>query len=48
MYQTLAAYMIRLKPEDFDTPDNVAALARAASLDPPEFIRRFGPLVGRG
>jgi 6-phosphofructokinase len=48
MYQTLAAYMIRLKPEDFDTPASVESLARAANLDPAEFTRRFGPLVGRG
>ena len=47
MYQTLSAYMIRLKPEDFDKPETVAALARAGKLDPAEFIRRFGPLVGR-
>ena len=47
MYQTLAAYMIRLKPEDFDRPDTVAALAKAGNLDPAEFTRRFGPLVGR-
>jgi 6-phosphofructokinase len=48
MYQTMAAYMIRLKPEDFDTPDAGAALAKAGNLDPADFIRRFGPLVGRG
>jgi 6-phosphofructokinase 1 len=48
MYQTLAAYMIRLKPEDFDNPATVASLARAGNLDPAEFTRRFGPLVGRG
>ena len=47
MYQTLSAYMIRLKPEDFDQPETVAALARAGKLDPAEFTRRFGPLVGR-
>jgi hypothetical protein len=47
MYQTLSAYMIRLKPEDFDRPEAVAALARAGKLDPAEFTRRFGPLVGR-
>ena len=47
MYQTLSAYMIRLKPEDFDKPETVAALAKAGKLDPAEFIRRFGPLVGR-
>jgi 6-phosphofructokinase 1 len=47
-YQTLAAYMIRLKPEDFDSPEQVRALAAAGNLDPAEFRRRFGPLVGRG
>jgi 6-phosphofructokinase 1 len=47
MYQTLSAYMIRLKPEDFDQPETVTALARAGKLDPAEFTRRFGPLVGR-
>jgi ATP-dependent phosphofructokinase / diphosphate-dependent phosphofructokinase len=47
MYQTLAAYMIRLKPEDFDDPASVAALAKAGNLDPADFTRRFAPLVGR-
>ncbi|MBI4270785.1 MAG: 6-phosphofructokinase [Candidatus Rokubacteria bacterium] len=47
MYQTLYAYMIRLKPEDFDDPAARAALARAGNLDEQEFVRRFGPLVGR-
>ena len=47
MYQTLYAYMIRLKPEDFDDPATRAALARAGNLDEQEFVRRFGPLVGR-
>src|SRR6267142_3082297 len=46
-YQTLAAYMIRLKPEDFDDPDMLASLAKAANLSEPEFVARFGPLVGR-
>jgi 6-phosphofructokinase len=48
MYQTLAAYMIRLKPEDFDQPAMLAALAKAGHLSEPEFVARFGPLVGRG
>src|SRR5215510_11933989 len=47
MYQTLWAYMIRLKPEDFDDPDMLASLAKAANLNEPEFVARFGPLVGR-
>src|SRR3990172_6256126 len=48
MYQTLWAYMIRLKPEDFDDPDTRIALAKAGNLSETEFVRRFGPLVGRG
>jgi 6-phosphofructokinase 1 len=48
MYQTLAAYMIRLKPEDFDAPETLAALAKAANMSESEFVARFGPLVGRG
>jgi ATP-dependent phosphofructokinase / diphosphate-dependent phosphofructokinase len=47
MYQTLAAYMIRLKTEDFERPESVAALAKAGNLDPAEFTRRFAPLVSR-
>ena len=48
MYQTLWAYMVRLKPEDFDAADTRAALAKAGNLSEAEFARRFGPLVGRG
>ncbi len=47
MYQTLWAYMIRLKPEDFDQPEMLVALSKAANLNESEFIARFGPLVGR-
>jgi ATP-dependent phosphofructokinase / diphosphate-dependent phosphofructokinase len=47
MYQTLWAYMIRLKPEDFDNPETLAALAKAGHLSETELGRRFGPLVGR-
>jgi 6-phosphofructokinase 1 len=47
MYQTLAAYMIRLKPEDFDNPESLAALAKAGNLSETELLARFGPLVGR-
>jgi 6-phosphofructokinase 1 len=47
MYQTLAAYMIRLKPQDFDDPPTVGALARAANMDVDAFTRRFAPVVGR-
>jgi len=48
MYQTLWAYMVRLKPEDFDRAETRAALAKAGHLSEAEFVRRFGPLVGRG
>jgi len=47
MYQTLAAYMIRLKAEDFDDSGRRASLAAAANLDEKDFVKRFGPLVGR-
>jgi len=47
MYQTLNAYMIRLKPEDFDNPDTLASLAKAGNISETELLSRFGPLVGR-
>src|SRR2546421_11947391 len=47
MYQTLSAYMIRLKPEDFATPESLAALAKAGNLSETELLSRFSPLVGR-
>jgi 6-phosphofructokinase len=47
MYQTLNAYMIRLKPGDFDDPGSVAALAKAAGLAEAAFVKRFGPVAGR-
>ena len=45
-YQTLHAYMIRLKPEDFERPEQREALARAAKLSEPEFVHRFGYVAG--
>jgi 6-phosphofructokinase 1 len=45
-YQTLSAYMIRLKPEDLARPETRRALARAGHLDEAELLRRFGPVVG--
>jgi 6-phosphofructokinase 1 len=47
-YQTLNAYMIRLKPEDFDNPDTVTALAKAGHLTETELVSRFGPITRRG
>jgi hypothetical protein len=38
---------VRLKPEDFDRAETRAALAQAGHLSEAEFVRRFGPLVGR-
>jgi 6-phosphofructokinase 1 len=48
MYQTLAAYMIRLKPEDLDDPQTRAALAATARLGEEEFVKRFTPAVAAG
>jgi 6-phosphofructokinase 1 len=46
MYQTLAAYMIRLRTEDFADPEAVARMAKAANLSEDAFRERYGPLVG--
>jgi 6-phosphofructokinase len=46
MYQTLAAYMIRLKPEDLADPARVRGLAQAAHLSEAAFVERFGALAG--
>ncbi len=43
-YQTLFAYMIRLKPEDFDSREQLCALARAGNLSEADFVTRFGSL----
>jgi 6-phosphofructokinase 1 len=45
MYQTLHAYMIRLKPEDLADPVHVRDLAKAANLSEAAFVTRFGPVV---
>ena len=45
-YRTLYAYMIRLKREDFERPDQLEALAAASGLGEEEFVARFGYLVG--
>jgi len=47
-YRTLHAYMIRLKREDFERPEQREALARAAKLSEPEFVHRFGYVAGYG
>ncbi len=45
MYQTLWAYMIRLKPQDLTDPAQIRALARAGNLSEAEFVERFRPVV---
>ena len=45
-YRTLHAYMIRLKREDFEQSERREALARAARMTEPEFVRRFGYVPG--
>ena len=44
-YQTLHAYMIRLKAEDFERPEQIRALAAAGRLDEEAFVGRFADLV---
>jgi hypothetical protein len=42
-YRALAAYMIRLTPEDLREPARVQALARAGGLSAAALVERFGP-----
>jgi hypothetical protein len=39
--------MIRLKPEDFEQPETVAALARAGRMTEEDFLKRFARLARR-
>ena len=41
MYQTLAAYMIRLIPQDLSDPARLRALAAAGNLGEAAFVERF-------
>jgi 6-phosphofructokinase len=45
-YQTLHAYMIRLKAEDFERPEQLRALAAAGHLGEDAFVARFAALAG--
>ena len=47
-YETMYAYMIRLKPEDFDDAATVASLAKAGHLTEPEFLDRFKSVIAAG
>jgi 6-phosphofructokinase len=44
-YECARAYMIRLEPEDFATPENLEKLAATVKLSPDEFRNRFEYLV---
>ena len=44
-YQTLHAYMIRLKADDFERPEQIRALAAAGRLEEEAFVARFADLV---
>jgi 6-phosphofructokinase 1 len=44
-YAIARRYMVRLRRDDFDTPEELARLAAVASLSPDEFRRQFEPLV---
>jgi 6-phosphofructokinase 1 len=46
-YQALRAYMIRLEPQDFETPEQIETLAHGGHLDQAEFVSRFGYLGDR-
>jgi 6-phosphofructokinase 1 len=44
-YAIARRYMIRLRKDDFDTPEELARLASVTKLSPEEFRRQFEPLV---
>ena len=44
-YAIARRYMVRLRKDDFDTPEELARLAAVAKLAPEEFRRQFEPLV---
>jgi 6-phosphofructokinase len=46
-YAIARRYMIRLRRDDFESPEELARLSAAAKLEIPEFRRRFEPLVAR-
>jgi hypothetical protein len=39
--------MIRLEPQDFETPEQIETLAHGGHLDQAEFVSRFGYLGDR-
>jgi len=45
-YRVARHYMIRLEPEDFEDPAQLAQLAQVARMDPQAFRARYGHVVG--
>jgi 6-phosphofructokinase 1 len=45
-YEIARRYMVRLRPEDFEEPETLASLAKVVHMQPDDFRRRFGYLVG--
>jgi 6-phosphofructokinase 1 len=45
VYEVARHYMIRLGPADFESAEQLAALARAANTTPEEFVGQFGHLA---
>ena len=45
-YRIAREYMIRLEREDLADPEKLAALAKAARMEPGDFAARFGPVAG--
>ena len=45
-YEIANRYMIRLRPSDFEDPQQLARLAATAQLEPEAFRAQFGALVG--
>jgi 6-phosphofructokinase len=48
IYEVARHYMHRLEPRDFENPEHLAPIARAAGKTPEEFRQRFGYLIGHG
>lgn len=44
-YRVSQEYMIKLKKEDFESPEQIEELARAGNMPPEDFIRRFKYLI---
>ena len=44
-YRIARRYMLRLRRDDFDNPDEIARFARVCGVTPEEFERLFGYLV---